>query len=143
MKVENEEILFKLAPKLYKNIKYIDCGDGWFDLIKELSEKLEKEIESLSTEEQENVYAIQVKEKFGSLRFYMSQYTLEITNLIAEADSKSTTICTECSDESNIIGRSWLYNLCEKCYVRTQNHKHNNCENQARQFYRTINIDES
>lgn len=43
----------------------INCGNGWFDLLWRLSEDLENLDPGL--------VASQVKEKFGSLRFYLKQ----------------------------------------------------------------------
>ena len=70
MKLELEQKLINKYPKLYKQHDWdmrqtcmcwgFEVGDGWFDLINELSSK----IEPLGAE------AVQVKEKFGGLRFY-------------------------------------------------------------------------
>jgi hypothetical protein len=44
----------------------LECGDGWFKLINEMCEDVTKLIKGKNIE----IIAIQVKEKFGGLRFY-------------------------------------------------------------------------
>ena len=70
-----------------------ECGDGWFELIKELCEKLQKmNLEGFSV--------LQVKEKFGGLCFYVGLIETEkadtVYRLINEAESKSYKICEIC-----------------------------------------------
>ena len=50
----------------------MECDDGWFELLDELSEKLEPY----------NVVASQVKEKFGGLRFYIESCDEDIYDIV-------------------------------------------------------------
>ena len=45
-----------------------DCGDGWLNLIDDLCEKLQSQTDKHGAPQLE---ALQVKEKFGGLRFYV------------------------------------------------------------------------
>lgn len=73
MDKELQEKLQQRFPLLYRNMGKPDtgmvwgiaCGNGWFDLLWRLSEDLEKLNPAL--------VASQVKEKFGTLRFYLKQ----------------------------------------------------------------------
>jgi uncharacterized CHY-type Zn-finger protein len=90
-------------------------GDGWFKLIWELSEKLEKF----------DVTADQVKSKFASLRYY---YTLhsddsliradeQISKFVKKAVVKSTKTCEVCGKCGKTISlNGWVSTLCTKCY---------------------------
>lgn len=77
-------------PKVYKNLHEVDCGDGWFELIAELSSYLEPRITHSGQ------MAIQVKHKFGGLRFYMSQTTQEMNSAIMAAEKYSYRVCETC-----------------------------------------------
>jgi hypothetical protein len=116
MNPEKSAYLVKHFPNLYKDYGGdpkqtlmafgFEVGDGWFDLIKELSEKLEPM----------GVVAMQVKEKFGGLRFYVTHATDAAWDLIEEAERKSETICEECGDPGEIRDdRHWVLTLCDKC----------------------------
>ena len=94
------------------------CGDGWYELIDGLSAALEKKIVELKekrTPAEELPKAVQVKEKFGGLRFYMSCATEEMYKLIHDAENKSYTICETCGAEGEIRHGGWVRTLCDKC----------------------------
>lgn len=130
-----------------------ECGNGWYDLINELSYKLEKIIQKLDattcvcgcdknvhnsrgcttvipvTRWNDNEFncscvlfesdiprAVQVKSKFGTLRFYVSHGNDKIYDLISEYESKSSKICELCGDQGELSSKNyWWSTLCEKC----------------------------
>lgn len=90
---------------------------GWYQVIDELSEKLEalikKHIEVNGAENHPR--AFQVKEKFAGLRFYMSHYTEEIDKLITKAETDCFKICEHCGKPGELYTRGfWLRTLCEE-----------------------------
>lgn len=115
MNKENTEKLFEDFPKLYgqdNDLEYHDgmhwgfeCGDGWFDLIYELSEQLSK----IS-----GAQATQVKEKFGTLRFYMYGHSDKIRAFIDKAEVKSANTCDVCGLPGKLRGDGWLRVRCEE-----------------------------
>jgi len=62
--------------------------------------------------------ASQVKEKFGTLRFYMTSGTEEMYNLIHEAEEKSGTICEDCGKPGKIRHGGWIRTLCDECCTK-------------------------
>src|SRR5579864_3526705 len=98
MKKELDDKLVESFPNLYADRhasmqETCMCwgfpGDGWFDLIFELSKKLELMILLLPEEQRKEMKASQVKEKFGGLRFYMTYHHTEMAKLIAQAERDS------------------------------------------------------
>jgi len=79
MTEEREERLVRDFPELFRNYQKnssrmywgFACEDGWFDLLYRLSSR----IDLIAREGEVVVEALQVKEKFGGLRFY---YALEM-----------------------------------------------------------------
>src|SRR5277367_3617088 len=67
-----------------------ECNDGWFELLKELILQIKKYCEKNGHCE---VKVAQVKEKFGSLRFYVDYAGDEIDDMIHEAEKKSSKTC--------------------------------------------------
>lgn len=59
--------------------------------------------------------ASQVKEKYGTLSFYMTKYTPEIEHLIKAAEKKSASTCELCGATGRLRTGSWLSTLCDKC----------------------------
>ncbi len=62
--------------------------------------------------------ASQVKEKFGTLRFYMTGGTDEMYDITDEAQCKSDTICETCGQPGKLRGRGWLYTRCAPCWKK-------------------------
>lgn len=119
MNKENTSKLFKDFPKLYSGRKKpltenlmgfgFECGDGWFDLIYELSKKI--------TEIDPDCIATQVKEKYAGLRFYVHSASNETYRLIDLYENKSRKTCEYCGAKGKLHDRNgWYTTLCKKCW---------------------------
>ena len=118
MSPEKEKVLFESFPLLYSELTYLECGDGWFDLIYDLSEKLEVLIRKYIVENLKDEilpYADQIKEKFGYLRFNMNYYIYDTMDLIEEYVRKTQKVCEICGAKGSISGECWQQCLCDNC----------------------------
>lgn len=130
MKLELQQKLFKDCPELFKfhnhegppywPIKFgIDTEDGWNDIVINLCYELESILKTLPKNEESILGCVQIKEKFGGLRFYMSGYDIDnkVENLIIEAEHKCWKICERCGHEGKLVStrRKWLLTLCPQC----------------------------
>ena len=123
--------IFKLrnagSPMQFPMARGITCGDGWYELLDKLCHQLTviKEASSLQ------VVALQVKEKFGGLRFYTSVEPLDETEqkdvwmsvidaVKRQAMSKSENTCESCGEFgcSFFLKDGWLVTRCKKCMRR-------------------------
>lgn len=137
MTEENTKKLLQVAPKLYSgfvpereklflslsnkattpfySIAFgFECGDGWFNLLLKASLALEIHINRLPAEQQQSFYATQVKEKYGTLRFYMSSEDETMSKIIATAESESATTCEVCGKPGELFGTLWLSTVCDE-----------------------------
>lgn len=124
MRRELDEKLCADFPHLYRN-RHADMrttcmcwgfpGDGWEPLIRELSEKLQAEVDKMPPEEKESFVVEQVKEKFGTLRYYVSHYTDKINDLIQEAEEKSAVTCENCGAPGKQYEGGWILTQCDGC----------------------------
>lgn len=129
MRKELTQKLFSDYPKLYVDKDKPDhvslmcygfeCGDGWFDLINDLSASLEKFIE----EKNINLRAMQVKQKFGGLRFYTEQNNVSKEDMIVaysfikKAEELSYKTCETCGKPGvirNDRDSGWVVALCDE-----------------------------
>lgn len=119
------DTLRKSFPLLYKHYVGFECGPGWYDILYRLSIKIERILEevaearkSVEGEEWENLemYAVQVKEKYGTLRFYMSCETDDISNLIEQAEALSSQTCENCGALAKMRGTRWMEVKCDDCF---------------------------
>lgn len=81
---------------------------GWLDLIVNLHQKL------LDNPEYR---IVQVKEKFGGLRFYSQGLTPEQRPLVRAAEEESLAVCQGCGSRENVEMRNhgWVATLCADC----------------------------
>ena len=68
------------------------CGDGWFDLI----DRLAASLQDLTRAGYPQVVAVQVKEKFGTLSFYVEGASDEQFKLIWSTGMESGFTCERC-----------------------------------------------
>jgi hypothetical protein len=60
------------------------------------------------------VVATQVKEKFGTLRFYYNGGDDMVDGMVRMAESMSGVTCEKCGDVAKLRGNGWLYVACDK-----------------------------
>ena len=96
-------------------IRYYTTGDR--DLVDWMLKRIEDDISAAKFRKVDDapkqVVASQIKEKFGTLRFYYSGGDEYISGLTAMAESMSAVICEECGNPGKIRGRGWLYTTCD------------------------------
>lgn len=104
----------------------VECGEGWNKLIQPLFDYIENYNQDKAKDEQ--IKILQVKEKFGSLRFYTNFTTSELNKMEEDAEDKSYHTCEICGSTENIghtIG--WITTLCHNCVkenaIKNNNHK--------------------
>ena len=93
----------------------IECGEGWNNILDKLCTKIEKILDSDQQDLKLHFYIIQIKEKFGGLRFYTSCHTDEIEKCIREAENESYKICEYCGKLGKYYSNGWHRTLCDKC----------------------------
>lgn len=85
---------------------FFEVGDGWLDIIKSLIE----ELIAVGWNKKVN----QVKEKFGTLRFYTGGVTDEMMDIIKKYTIISSTTCEVCGATGKIQNdNGWFSCVCE------------------------------
>lgn len=124
MKQELDELLCKKYPKMFVNRNAsmeetamcwgFECGDGWFTLIDELCGDIQSYIDNNSRGDRNipQVTVDQVKEKFGTLRFYYEGGNDLIHGMVWFAESMSGKICEVCGNPGKTHGTGWVYTAC-------------------------------
>lgn len=137
MKPEFQTELFGRYPRLFRkpgtrlhddtapiDQRGIECGDGWFHIVERLSRACEKEIEALVLQgiTEENLPRVaQIKEKLGTLRFYvhgpLSDDLRQQINDESSDDGDSARTCERCGASRKARDGSLLNTYCDSCDV--------------------------
>jgi hypothetical protein len=143
MRKELDQQLCEKYPLLFKNrnasmMETLMCwgfehGDGWYNIINALCDNMQSHIDwshkqhawdlkwnREHPDEQRpvcepvaQVIVTQVKEKFGSLRFYYQGGDDAISGMVRMAESMSAVMCEECGAPAETRGPGWIRTLCE------------------------------
>ena len=94
-----------------------ECGDGWFNILDQLMGNIQHHIDWKNKKEEvvAQVTLDQVKEKFGTLRFYYTGGDDVIDGMVRMAESMSGVTCEECSAPAKTHGPGWIRTICEPC----------------------------
>jgi len=144
MKKELDEKLVAKYPLIFKNrfgdMKEtlmcwgFECGDGWYQILDSLCGQIQNHIDwshknqkfdlkwnAEHPDEQRKVrepvpqvIAVQVKEKFGGLRFYYDGGDEQIYGMVRMAESWADHSCEECGAPGERRSGGWIRTLCDK-----------------------------
>jgi hypothetical protein len=125
MREELDRQLVEKYPKIFAN-RYADMrttamcwgfehGDGWYPIIDSLCGNIQNHIDWQTKQGKTvpQVVATQVKEKFGTLRFYYDGGDDVIDGMVRMAESWSAVACEECGGPGTQNSRGWIKTLCE------------------------------
>lgn len=140
MNDKNYEQLARDWPLLFQKSGDFEfsIGDGWYDIIDVLCSSIsyaaenasrclanelakeqpnqdvvEKWQKRLAEEVEKLPVIVQVKEKFGGLRFYVDGGSSEIYSYIDFAEQMSHKVCEVCGNRGERRGGSWIKTLCD------------------------------
>ncbi len=132
MREELDKQLVEKYPRIFKN-RYGDmretlmcwgfeCGDGWYQVLDSLCGNIQHYIDWKNRSAQagykdfepvEQVVAVQVKEKFGGLRFYYDGGDDHISGMVRMAESWASVTCEECGAPGKHRSGGWIRTLCD------------------------------
>jgi hypothetical protein len=126
MNPDLQDKLIEKYPEQFKNLKWIEIDDGWYDLLDRLCNLVQRELKNaIRINEPIDFSWSQIKEKFGGLRAYASGSNVYIEGLIAMAESMSYSICEftgekgkprkqKKDEETGQIIPAWIKTLSDK-----------------------------
>lgn len=139
MREELDKLLCEKYPKMFVD-RYADMkktamcwgfehGDGWFNIIDHLCYNIQEHIDWRNSQrelllkdnpynrpipdEVPQVVVDQVKEKFGTLRFYYHGGDEVIDGMVRMAESMSGVMCEKCGAPGKLRGGGWVYTACD------------------------------
>lgn len=133
MKDELDKQLVEKYPLIFKNrhgdMKEtlmcwgFECGDGWYQILDSLCGQIQHYTDWNNSnrakghkqyKEVPQVVAMQVKEKFGGLRFYYEGGNDVIDGMVRMAESWAANTCEVCGQVGEMRHGGWIKTLCDK-----------------------------
>jgi hypothetical protein len=95
-------------------------GEGWRLVLWDLCVELEPQVEALNRELAAHALpsrfeVLQVKEKFGGLRFYTNHTSGAIDNCIHKAQERALKTCMDCGQAARLRTSGWWHVACDAC----------------------------
>ena len=111
-----------------------ECGDGWYQVLDSLCANIQHHIDWKEKQRQwtitfnskaaleemrevpdaiAQVVAVQVKEKFGGLRFYSDGGDDQISGMVRMAESWAANTCETCGAPGKSRNGGWIRTLCD------------------------------
>lgn len=125
------KMLFMQFPRLYRQPKEGDTtlmnwgfshGDGWFEIVRDISQAIEDKARRMGIDPMSEDWprAVQVKEKFGTLSFYLrapetAEGEKSFHAAVAEIASRSQNTCERCGKPGKLRREGWFHTHCDKC----------------------------
>lgn len=120
-----QQKLFDTYPKIFAEVDKshteslmcygCTCEDGWYYIIDALCKALQ---DTTDLYEEPQIVAFQIKERFGTLRFYaIGGFTEKQGGMISFAEALSARVCEQCGSNRDVKLREgpWIRTLCEPC----------------------------
>lgn len=98
-------------PKIFPKGFYFECLNGWYGLLDALCDRLQERVDVHGDPQ---VVAQQVKEKYGTLRFYVDVASPEQLALIDQAEADSARICDICGAQGMLRNDGWMRSRCDQ-----------------------------
>lgn len=106
----------KDCPEIFLNCISWTVDKGWVPLVNELLAKL--------IELEPNIQVIQIKEKFGGLRFYYGNVSNDresrVNVLVEGYELLANKTCEHCGSTENVERRGpmWIKTYCQECHAK-------------------------
>ena len=90
----------------------VECGDGWHDIIDEMLTAIENHCSAAGAAPPA---VLQIKEKFGLLRVYLTPSNDAIRAIVDAAEQKSATWCGRCGRAGKFVTTPFPQIRCKAC----------------------------
>lgn len=130
MAITTEQLIAKY-PKIFQDyegnpgmVNWYGVPNGWLPVIDKLCGAMQNYIDNTTRytkegpKKPEQVTCVQMKEKFGGLRFYTNGHDDVIEGMISMAEYLCNNTCDECGSEEDLgITSGWISVKCRKCVI--------------------------
>ena len=120
-------------PQFFPEHFFFECGDGWHGILSSLLYRINKQEEHIRNQnayrvrhgrdpiEYKSVKIVQIKEKWGGLRFYFDGGDDYVHGAVSLAEDLSYKTCEECGNPGKVSSGGWYRTRCDECREKEPN----------------------
>lgn len=108
---EMRQQLVDKHPLILSEHGWPGVGDGWLPIIDKLCTAIQERIIEKGLSQ---LHAVQIKEKFGGLRFYTDANYDDFRDLILAAENEAYKTCEECGKPGTLRTNGWMKTACDE-----------------------------
>jgi hypothetical protein len=118
-----EQKLKEKHPKMFaQNYGGVCVEPGWWPILESLCNQIHHHVEWKQAQKEKygrgegcpDVVVVQIKEKFGGLRFYYEGGDEHVSGMVRMAESWAARTCEECGHPGRSRNGSWIKTLCDE-----------------------------
>lgn len=120
--IKFEQRLAEKYPKMFPRGGVGSVGEGWWPVLEALCAQIDHYV-TWQNEQKEKygrgvgcptVVVVQIKEKFGGLRFYYDGGNDKVDGMVRMAESWAAHSCEECGRPGTRRNTGWIKTLCDE-----------------------------
>lgn len=120
MDVELQKQLIDKYPEQFQVVKYMECGNGWYNLLDKGCYLIQNRLEYLKKSGQPLSFSwTQIKEKFGGLRAYNYGSDEYIKGVVDTIESLSYNVCEVSGQEGRLRTRKLVDGELVRAWLKT------------------------
>lgn len=99
-----------------------DVPDGWRKaFVEQMCEEIKQALLEKGGEKSLHEYEImQIKEKYGTLRWYDFNAPSKVQDIIDKYEDISADICIKCGESATVMTTGWIRPYCDECAKKLQ-----------------------
>ena len=130
--IEELDSLKEKYPQFFPEHFFFECDNGWYNILSSLLYRINMHEKHVRQEnayrvrhgrdpvEYRKVKIIQVKSKFGTLRFYIDGGDEYVRGAIAVAEDLTSKTCEDCGMPGKIYTDGWWVVQCPACREKSK-----------------------
>jgi len=111
MKRTNDSLVEEF-PEAFNGPFYFECQDGWYQLLRIVISELARF--NKEQDEENRCYPVQIKEKYGTLRIYLTEEPETMEVLIETIEKLSGQTCEVCGEPGKLYSTGWHVTRCSE-----------------------------
>lgn len=97
------------------NLPFLHCGDGWYQLIADMMDKLEPMAHNVKDLYGKEPKLYRIESRKGAMNVIIDDVDMAMDEIIMIYQDRSESICETCGEPGTPNGNGWIEVMCKGC----------------------------